>query len=234
MNNEKKNDRTSEENFETEEVTSPYMSEEVILKKRTPFHAMWMIFRIRAWRILGHHPACSRYKNHYFKIGSFIFCIGCLSIYSAISVYLILFFTIPSIFRYNITVISILPFAGFGLAISHIFLKVKNKWLKAVFRFSAGFGIGAFGAIIIAVFKYYWWLSIILSVLLLTGNQLYGISRGRNANRKECIDCPLANGDPPCEPIRNTNIRIRKVHEIIDEELQKAQNPSQSKGKKTD
>lgn len=129
--------------------------------------------------------------------------------------------------------ISILPFAGFAVAISHIFLRVKNKWLKSVFRFSAGFGIGAYGAIIIAVFKYYWWLSIILSILLLTGNQLYGISRGPNANRQECIDCPLAHSDPPCEPIRNTNIRIRKVHDIIDEELQKVQWSSHEKKPKT-
>ena len=114
----------------------------------------------------------------------------------------------------------------------HIFLKIKNKWIKSIFRFSAGFGIGAYGAIIIAVFRYYWWLSIILLVLLLTGNQLYGMSRGRNANRLECIDCPLANSDPPCEPIRNTNIRIRKVHDIIDEELHKVQRSDAKKEKK--
>ncbi len=221
-----------EESLVQEEVISPYLSEDVELKKKTPFHAMWMIFKIRAWRTLGHHPACSRYENHYFKIGSFIFCIGCASIYSAILLYLILFFAVPSVFRYNIYVISIIPFAGFALAISHIFLKPKNKWLKSIFRFSAGFGIGAFGAIIIAVFKYYWWLSIILSVLVLTGNQLYGMSRGRDANRKECIDCPLAHSDPPCEPIRNTNIRIRKVHEIIDDELQMIQKSDLEKNNK--
>ena len=233
MNAEELSEVKSEASIATEEVFSPYMSEEVELKKRTPFHAMWLIFKIRAWKVLGHHPACSRYENHYFKIGSFIFCIGCTSIYSAILLYLILFLAVPSVFRYNIYVICILPFAGFGLSISHLFLRVKNKWLKSIFRFSAGFGIGAFGAIIVAVFKYYWWLSIILSMLLLAGNQLYGMSRGHNANRQECIDCPLANSDPPCEPIRNTNIRIRKVHEIVDEELQKAQKQAQTKGKKT-
>ena len=225
-------EETEESTIRPEDVQSPYMSEDVELAKKTPFHAMWAIFKIRAWKIFGHHPACSRYENHYFKIGSFIFCIGCTSIYSAILLYLILFFSVPSVFRYNIYVISILPFAGFGLAVIHLFLHFKNKWIKAFFRFTAGFGIGAYGAIIIAVFKYYWWLSLILAALLIAGNQLYGMSRGRNRNRNECIDCPLASSNPPCEPIRNTNIRIRKVHAIIDEELERVQKQSEKKDEK--
>ena len=218
----------NEKHSTQEEIISPYLSEDIELKKKTPFHAMWAIFKIRAWRTLGHHPACSRYKNHYFKLGDFTFCVGCTSIYSAILLYLILFFAIPSVFRDNIYVISILPFAGFGLAVVHLFLRFKNKWIKSFFRFSAGFGIGAYGAIIVAVFSFYWWLSIILALLLIAGNQLYGMSRGRNRNRNECSDCPLATRDPPCEPVRNTNIRIRKIHEIIDEEVEKASKSSKN------
>ena len=208
----------------SEEIYSPYISEEVELPKKTPFHAMWMIFKIRAWRIFGHHPACSNYKNHYFMIGGIPFCVGCTSIYSALIIYTILFFTVPAIFRFNPYVISILPFAGFGLAILHIFLKLKNKWIKAFFRFTAGFGIGAYCAIIIIVPK--WWIRVVLTILLLAGNQLYGISRGRNANARKCLECPLSVSDPPCSPIRNTNIKIRKIHKIVDEELEKAQKKS--------
>ena len=94
---------------ETETISSPYLSEEVVLKKRTPFHAQWEIFKIRAWRFLTHHPACSEYKNHYFSIGPLNLCIGCFSIYSAILSYLVLFLTVPSVFRFNPYVMSILP-----------------------------------------------------------------------------------------------------------------------------
>lgn len=208
-------------------IYSPYFSEEVELTKKTPFHAMWAILKIRAWRVFGHHPACSQYENHYFKIGGIPFCIGCSSIYSALILYTILFFSLPQIFRYNPYVISILPFAGFGLAIFHLFLKLKNKWIKAFFRFVAGFGIGAYCAIIIAVPK--WWVRIILAVLILAGNQFYGLSRGKNANTRACSNCPLSHANPPCRPIRNTNIKVRKIHKIVEEELQKTRQKANNK-----
>lgn len=206
---------------ETDTISSPYLSEEVNLKKRTPFHAQWEIFKIRSWRFLTHHPSCSEYKNHYFSFGPLNLCIGCFSIYSAILSYLILFLTIPSVFRFNPYVMSILPFAGFGLAIIHLIFKIKNKWIKAFFRFAAGFGIAAYGALAIATFTELkqWWLGIILLVILLAGNQLYGVSRGRAANRKECEDCPLHKADPQCLPEKNTNIKVRKIYAIIEEEL---------------
>jgi hypothetical protein len=216
---------------ESEPILSPYLSEEVNLKKKTPFHAQWEIFKIRSWRFLAHHPTCSEYKNHYFKIGSIHLCIGCFSIYSAILSYLVLFLTVPSVFRFNPLVMSILPFAGFGLAIFHLIFKVKNKWIKSFFRFSAGFGIAAYGALAIATFTEIkqWWLGIILLVILLTGNQLYGMSRGRSANRKECTDCALREANPPCLPEKNTNIRVRKVYAIIEEELKTLQEKRERK-----
>ncbi|MFW9924181.1 MAG: hypothetical protein ACFFDW_12930, partial [Candidatus Thorarchaeota archaeon] len=198
------------------------ISEEVELSKKTPFHAMWTIIKIRSWRIFGHHPACNQYKNHYFSIGPINFCIGCTSIYTALILYTILFFVAPSVFRYNVYVITILPFAGFGLAIIHVFLNFNNKWIKAFFRFTAGFGIGAYIAIIIVVPS--WWVRIVLAALLLGGNQFYGLSRGRNKNRNKCPDCPLSQADPPCRPIHNTNVKVRKVYQIIQEELQKSKN----------
>lgn len=204
----------------SEEIFCPYRSEEVELEKKTPFHAMWMIMKLRSWRIFGHHPACSRYKNHYYNIGGLVFCIGCTSIYSAIILYSILFFTVPQVFRFNPYVVMILPFTGFGLAVLHLIFKFKNKWIKTFFRFVAGFGIGAYGAMIILVPK--WWVRVTLALLLLLGNQLYGLSRGPNANRKLCIDCPLANAEPPCRPIYVTNVKVRKVYNIIEEELEKS------------
>jgi len=210
---------------ESEPIMSPYLSEEVNLKKRTPFHAQWEIFKIRSWRFLAHHPTCSEYKNHYFSFGPIHVCIGCFSIYSAILSYLILFLTIPNVFRYNPWVMSILPFAGFGLAIFHLIFKIKNKWIKAFFRFTAGFGIAAYGALAIATFTEtnQWWWGIILLVLLFAGNQLYGMSRGRAANRNKCLECPLREAEPPCLPEKNTNIRVRKIYAIVEEELQALQ-----------
>jgi len=216
---------------ETETISSPYLTEEINLKKRTPFHAQWEIFKIRSWRSLAHHPTCSEYKDHYFSIGPLNLCIGCFSIYLAILSYLVLFLTVPSVFRFNPFVISILPFAGFGLAIFHLIFKVKNKWVKAIFRFTAGFGIGAYGALAIATFTEIsqWWWGIVLLVILLAGNQTYGMSRGRTANRQICLDCPLREADPPCQPEKNTNIKVRKIYAIIEEELQKLQEKKRNK-----
>ncbi|NHJ85972.1 MAG: hypothetical protein FK734_10955 [Asgard group archaeon] len=215
----------------SDEIITPYLTEEVLLKKKTPFHAQMAIFRLKAWRMLAHHPTCSRYKNHYFSIGKLHLCIGCSMIYSALIIYTILFFSLPEVFRYNLYVISILPFAGFGLAITHLLFKFKNKWIKAFLRFIAGFGIGAYCAVIII--GPYWWARVLLAFLLLAGNQLYGMSRGRGANRKICDECELQHADPPCNPDRNTNIRIRKIYTIIEEELQKAREKQASNDENT-
>ncbi|NHJ46447.1 MAG: hypothetical protein FK733_01545 [Asgard group archaeon] len=212
------------------EVVSPYLSEEVNLKKRTPFHAQWEIFKIRSWRFLAHHPTCSRYHNHFYKIGSFHFCIGCSMLYSSILLYLILFLAVRPVFRDNVWVISTIPFAGFGLAIIHKIFRIKNKWIKGVFRFSAGFGVGAYCGLLIEILfiPKRWWIAIILAVILLLGNQMYGLSRGYNANRRECIDCPLNAQEPKCNPDKNTNIRVRKIYAIIEEELEKARKQTKS------
>jgi hypothetical protein len=208
-----------------EEIISPYLSEEVVLKNRTPFHAQLEIFKIRSWRYLAHHPVCSRYKNHYFKLGQVHLCIGCTMLYSSFLIYLILYLAIPSVFRFNVWVTSILPFAGYGLAIIHKLFNVKNKWIKAVFRFVAGFGIAAYCALMIQILfiPKRWWLALVLALLLMMGNQLYGISRGPNANRKKCVECPLRLQDvPKCNPDKNTNIKVRKIYAIVEEELEKA------------
>ncbi len=216
---------------EIEEIKSPYLTEEVILKKRTPFHAQMAILRLKEWRFLAHHPTCSRYSSHYFTIGKAHFCIGCSMIYSAILIYLILFLSVPSIFRFNAWVIASLPFAGFGIAIIHKLLGLKNKWLKAISRFIVGFGIGAYWALVIQTFfvPKKWWIAFILIILLFLGNQLYGISRGAAANRKLCRACPMQEHEPKCEPDRNTNIRVRKIYAIVEEELAKEKQKRQNK-----
>jgi len=215
----------------SEEIISPYLTEEVTLKKKTPFHAQLEILRLKEWHFLAHHPTCSRYADHYFTIGKAHFCIGCSMIYSAILLYAILFFAVPTIFRYNGWVIASIPFAGFGLAIIHRLLRLKIKWLKAIFRFIAGFGIGAYWALVIQTFfiPKKWWIAFILILLFFLGNQMYGISRGPGANRKMCRTCPLQEQEPKCDPDRNTNLRIRKVYAIVEEELDKAKQKMQKK-----
>ena len=81
----------------SEKIFSPYMTEEVPLKKRTPFHAQLAIFRLKSWKMLAHHPTCSRYSDHYFRVGKISFCVGCSMIYSAVILYAILFFAVPAI-----------------------------------------------------------------------------------------------------------------------------------------
>ncbi|MHA1435087.1 MAG: hypothetical protein ACTSO7_14695 [Candidatus Heimdallarchaeota archaeon] len=210
-----------------EEIISPFRNDDVSLTKRTPFHAQWEIFKIRSWKNFAHHPTCSRYNEHYFSLGKFNICVGCTSIYLGLILYTILFFTVPTVFRERPYVIASLPFAGYGLAIIHLFVKFKNKWIKAFFRFTAGFGIGAYLGIIIIVPS--WWVRIVLAVLLLGGNTLYGMSRGKNSNMRKCQDCPLRDADPPCRPIHNTNVRVRKLYNIVEDELEKTRQRMQEK-----
>ncbi|MEA2069838.1 MAG: hypothetical protein U9O98_00955 [Asgard group archaeon] len=202
-----------------EKITSPYLSNDIKLKKNTPFHAQWELIKLYSIKYFAHHPICSQYKNHYFKIGPLYLCVGCTSMYLGIFSYILSFFLVPTIFRESVWILSTTPFIGFTIAILHSLLKVKIKWFKAISRFLSGLSIGAFIGIIIAVPN--WFIRFILGVFLILGHQLYGKIRGSNANRKKCQTCPLRNADPPCQPRKNTNIRIRKLYEYIDFQAQK-------------
>jgi hypothetical protein len=210
-----------------ETIETPYLSDEVHLKKVTPFHAQLQIIKYKAWRIFAHHPVCSKYKDHYFKIGQLYFCIGCTMLYSGIFVFTALFFSLPQVFQNNPWVICSIPFAGFGLAISHLIFRFKNKWIKTFLRFIAGIGVGAYLGIVYLVPD--WWLRFALISLLLAGNTYYGKSRGPYKNIEKCFDCPLRKHDPPCDPNLNTLKKINKIYGIVEYELEKIRRENKQK-----
>lgn len=204
---------------EYEQIETPYRSDELTLTHITPFHVYWEMLKINSWKYLAHHPTCSRYRNHYFKIGSLSLCVGCTSMYSGIILYFFLFFVAPFLFQKNLYLVTILPFYGFSMAILHYVINAERKIIKTYLRFSAGIGIGAYFGLIILVPK--WWVRLILFGLFAGGYSLYGIMRGEGANREKCLTCPLRNANPPCNPDWNTAKRLQKLDEIIKRELSK-------------
>ncbi|MBD3192656.1 MAG: hypothetical protein GF308_18590 [Candidatus Heimdallarchaeota archaeon] len=202
-----------------EPIETPYRSDELNLSRITPFHVYWEMLKINSWRFLAHHPICSRYRNHYFKIGPICLCVGCTSMYTGILLYFFLFFLAPSVFQENLYLITILPFFGFSMAILHYLIKSEKKIIKSYLRFSAGVSIGAYFGLIILTPK--WWVRLVLFGLFAAGYSLYGIMRGEGANREKCLTCPLRNADPPCNPDWSTTMKLRKLDEIINNELAK-------------
>ncbi len=199
-------------------ITTPYLSDEVNLSKNTPFHAFWEIMKITAWRRLAHHPTCSQYKNHYFSFGKLKLCVGCTSLYSSIIIFFIIYGVEYSFFREFPIILAATFVVGCSSAIFHFIIRPKNKWTKSLLRITAGFGIGSFVGLII--FLRIWWLQLILFLLLAGGYLLYGLMRGVGNNLQYCADCPLHTAEIPCKPIKNTQIRIKKINEILASKLE--------------
>jgi hypothetical protein len=202
-----------------EEITTPYLDEEIKLSRITPFHVFLELIKTTSWKRFAHHPTCSQYKNHYFNFGKLKLCVGCTSLYSSIIISLIIYLTIPHIFRNIPLILAILFLFGCFSALIHFLVRPKRKIMKSVFRASAGIGIAAYLAMI--MFLRLWWLQVILILFLLAGFFSYGLIRGKGNNMKKCSSCPLHTAEIPCNPIKNTNIKVRKLNELVSKEMKK-------------
>jgi len=201
-----------------EEIETPYLTEEINLKKVTPFRVIWEMFKITAWQNFTHHPTCSVYKNHYFKIGPVKLCVGCTSFYSMLAAALIAFFSANTFFRTYPIILPIVYLVGIAGMVSHIIIHPKNKWVKSLFRGLLGLGIGSYIAII--VLGPVWWTRLILGLFLPIELALFFIIRGSRANLELCETCVLHTADPPCDPMKNTEIRTNKLNELIDKQIE--------------
>lgn len=202
-----------------EEIITPYLSEEVELKKANPFYIYRQLLKVTSWRRLAHHPTCSVYKNHYYKIGNIYLCVGCTSLYASIIVSLILFASFMNFFRTYPYYLAFTFVIGIMGPFIHFAIRPKNKWLKTLFRVSAGIALGAYIGLIVLIGFKNWWLQIIMFFFIGAGFVLYGLMRGNRANLRYCDTCPLHIADPPCLPQRNTNIKIKKINDFVSEQL---------------
>ena len=202
-----------------DEISTPYLSEEVDLSKTNPIHIYLQMLKITAWRRFAHHPTCSVYKNHYYNFGKLKLCVGCTSLYSTIFVSIILFISFITFFQLHPLSLAITFVIGILGPFIHFAIKPKNKWVKTIFRVMAGIGVSAYIGLMVLVGI--WWLILIMVVFLLAGFSLYGMMRGKNVNLKLCSTCPMRTADPPCFPNRNTNIRIKKINDFLAEQLEK-------------
>ncbi len=200
-----------------EEIESPYLNDEINLSRTTPFHVFIEVMKVTAWKRFAHHPTCSQYKNHYYSIGKLKLCVGCTSLYSSIILSLIIYMTIPSIFKTIPLILGILFLYGCFSALIHFVVRPSTKLMKTIFRSSAGIGLGAYLALIF--YLRLWWLQIILFLLLLAGFVVYGLIRGKGHNQKKCCTCPLHTAEIPCNPVKNTNIKVRKLNELVASQL---------------
>jgi len=195
-------------------IETPYRSYEVFLKKITPFHVYWKILEVTSWQTIAHHPTCSRYKNHLFKIGKIYLCVGCTSVYSTLSIFLILFFIYKAFFLQHFIILPLLFLYGTTTAVLQSLTKPKNKWVKALLRSNLGLGLGAYLAIIFLTPS--WWIMVLLIFLAGVGVYVYNLTR-KGANMALCQTCPLRYADPPCNPFLSTSIKLDKLRKMLEE-----------------
>ncbi len=204
--------------MEDAKIESPYLDEEVHLSKYTPLHVIWAMTKVTAWQNFAHHPTCSKYKNHYFDIWGLKLCVGCTSLYSALTIFLIVFFNTKAFFTANVIILPIVYLFGLVALVLHSLIHPSNKWFKSLFRSSLGLGIGAYISII--VLGPTWWLRLILISFIPFEIALFFAIRGKRANLELCEECPLHFADPPCDPMRNTEIKSKKINQLIDSQIE--------------
>jgi hypothetical protein len=99
----------------------------------------------------------------------------------------------------------------------HLLIRPEKKFLKSFFRASLGLGAGAYIAVIIL--GPIWWTRLILIAFIPFEIGLFFSVRGKKANLAICDTCPLHQADPPCDPMKNTEIRINKLNSFIDSQI---------------
>ncbi len=201
-----------------EEISTPYLSEEVELEKSNPIYIYRQLVKITAWRRFAHHPTCSVYTNHYYTIGKIHLCVGCTSLYTTIIFSLIIFFSFMNFFLNNPYYLAFAFVIGILGPFIHFAIRPKNKWIKTIFRVFAGVALGAYIGLIVLV--PIWWIKIIMLIFIIAGFSFYGMMRGKNANLKYCNECRMRTADPPCYPHRNTNIKIEKINQFVAKNLE--------------
>jgi len=212
-----------------EEISTPYLSNEVELAKSGPVYIFLQLMKVTAWRRFAHHPTCSVYKNHYYKIGKICLCVGCTSLYSSIIISLIFFLSFMNFFRLNPNYLAFTFVIGILGPFIHFAIRPKNKWLKTLFRVLAGLALGAYMGLIVLLGLKYWWLQIIMLLFIVAGFSLYGWMRGKRANLRYCETCPLHYAEPPCLPERNTRIKIKKINDFVAKQLKEKKAKNEQK-----
>ncbi|MCE7741275.1 MAG: hypothetical protein GOP50_02350 [Candidatus Heimdallarchaeota archaeon] len=170
-------------------------------RKRSFSHRL----KIFSMKFLAHHPACYKFDNHIFKLGSLMLCVGCTSVILGFILYTIVFFSFFGFFRGLPILSGIIAAFGVGMALIQVFLKPKNKWLKSFFRLCLGIGLGAYTNIIVlaadlfnVIGNYIILVQITLFVLLIPGIYLYNILRG-DSPYLECKECEEKFIEPTCD-----------------------------------
>lgn len=183
--------------------TSSKNNEESLKEK--PKKSLRYRIKIFSMQYLAHHPICKKFDNHIFRIGPFIFCVGCSGVLLGFLLYTVLFFSMFEIFKEKPIISGLLATFGVIMALIQISLKPENKWLKFVFRICLGIGLGGYTSVIIlvagldyAIGSYTILVQIALFLLLIPGVYLYNILRGESPYL-ECKECDEKFLEPTCD-----------------------------------
>jgi len=132
---------------------------------------------------LAHHEINEKCKNHVFKIGQFYLCVGCTSVFIGIIIANIMIFSFFDFFINNPIVLALITSFGVLITLLQLLIKPRNKWMKALMRFSLGVGFSALLSLIVFIPNVFLKLGIV--ILLGIGTVLYNIVR-RNSPENGC------------------------------------------------
>ena len=211
----------------TENIETPYRDAEIDTSKINLISVRNTIRKITEWQWLTHHPQCSRYENHYFTVGKYKICVGCTMLYIGWGLVLLLYLMARTLFTSSPWILIIAYFSGIVGSLAHVALKPEKKWIKAVSRGFLGVTFGAYTIGIILAPN--WWIRILMVATMAAPVKFYNFFRGKNKSYEYCMDCPMVDLDPSCQPFVNTHLRVKAVNLFVQGEIARLKEESQAK-----
>ncbi len=184
-----------------------------------------------SWRFkFAHHPICTNYRTHFWKVGGLYLCQGCSLVYSSFLItllFLIIFHVILLPAQYLIV--------GMSLLVSILLIEKYNanlRFIKRLARVGTGLGLG----ISFSAFLLYPDLFIKLGGLFvsLAGFYLFNYIRRTKEKEDKCQTCADYQGHKICYGLRLEAEAMRKYSEYASDLLQPSLKSAYSKKLKYD
>jgi len=165
--------------------------------------------------LLSHHPACARFNHHVIRIKGYDVCLGCLFVYPALMVTLLLLFLISTKESISYWYLFIIGSILFLISvIRRVFWKgLHNRAVHILFRVMLG---ASFGSVSMAVILAPVSLIKFGLILIVAGAWTAYQIGGWLSLKSECKTCPGYLQFPNCGGI-NLGTRSRQIPQNIEE-----------------
>lgn len=148
--------------------------------------------------LLSHHPLCTNFQHHVFRVRSLHFCIGCFLGYPAAVIGILSYTGLKSAFGLDyltLLVIGIGMVSSLSLSLTRLTRKKPVKYLQKILM---GFGSALILCTVWFVVNDPWWIQLILTIGIYLLLNLFLSLVHVFTHNKICKNCKIKQSDPNC------------------------------------